>query len=192
MDIISEKRGDILHISFEGILGARKSSFFSYFKNWCTKNRMNGEIDLNGRKFKKVNFLSEPNYNKILYDHYDHIDYYPLQEFYEDPKQNGFATQMLIINNLQDQFDYFYENYKPLKKEHITHRNSLLVSDRSLLSPYVFINAQYKLGNLSKYSSFVLKKFILPKDSESSCIMYPIYEPAYIHRKYLPNLIIFF
>ena len=135
------------YFSVEGLVGSGKSSVLKF---------------LRGHKFAGTivcETLQEPaeeyrTYKQGLYD--------PLHEMQKDPKGNVACGQMHILQCSA----IFYQR-------HLTPLYPLIVSERSILSPYIFLDCYHREGYLSTFS-----KDYLVNEWRDVCTQIP--QPHYI------------
>ena len=140
------------YFSLEGNIGSGKSTLLGL---------------LNGYKDKHWETIHEPVKSYSTFITGEGIQYNPLQEIYENPiKSAGFA-QLHILKMCAA---FYSSKYQESNK-------SVLISERSLLSPTPFIDAQSSVGHFSPFVSAYLKKELAIAQSRAA--------------GYLPNFTIF-
>ena len=127
--------------SLEGIVGVGKSTVLN-----------------NLRKFSpsKVRIVTEPVHLYASYaSQYSNMCFNPLQESYEDLQKNAIPSQLHIIDC---SLPYYIEN---ILKYNNKNESLPIISERSVLSPFPFIQAYHKMGFHSLFGITYLKDYLL-------------------------------
>lgn len=143
------KKIDIVCV--EGEIGIGKTTLLQNMD----LERYNGVVDI----------LWEPHeqFNSFM------IHYKPLDLFYTNPKKNALITQIHIFNVCQD----YLEN----KLCEISPQCKVLLTDRSIMSPVIFINTLRDMGYVSEYQYDFLIEYV----KRSICKMekqFPVVKPT--------------
>lgn len=133
-----QKTDDIILIAVEGLPGAGKTTLLENLaKTYSTT------ADL------EITFVPEP---IDLYTNYN-FRYNPLEEIYNYPKENTTMTQIFLCKMLNFNMDKILNDLPPLSSENCTR---VLVTDRSLFSPEMFIHTYRSMNFLTQYSEDLL------------------------------------
>ena len=145
-------------VSIEGIVGAGKTTIVNILAH-------------NKKDNKFVSILEPVEYFSSFQQRFN-----PLYESYVNPEKNAVCSQLHIINSL---FEYY-----PKKFQNIN--NKIIFCDRCLLSPFVFIEANYKLSIFSKFTKHFLQWYLNDKLSNAQN---DVYNPdLYIYLNISPEL----
>ena len=121
------------YFAIEGNIGSGKSTLLNTFQE---KN-----IDY-------IQTIREPVEEYSSFRGIGNVRHNPLQESYRDSVRSAGFAQLHI---LQTSGKYYAEKYRQT-------RRSVIVSERSIWSPTVFISAQKKIDNLSNFAADYLEK----------------------------------
>ena len=121
-----------LYIALEGVICAGKTSTLKWLRTLFERDNINATV------------IEEPVKRFSKKDGFD-----PLRECYADPLKSGVAAQLHILN---ESFDHYSSELSEARKQ----GKDIIISERSILSPFVFTHAYF----LSDFYSAFTKDYI--------------------------------